>query len=98
MSAVIPNRTQVNTLSSLTGNWGFAYENIKSGFLTRSTLTRLSQKWASGLKAFGIKQEGNVGKGLYYLFSENKDADQLSKYCASLFSHIYVCFLIRRIK
>ena len=52
-------------------------ENLSSGFPTRSDTNWAvqSQKMDRGLK-FWIKEEG----GLYYLCSENKDADQRAVY------------------
>ena len=63
-------------------------ENLSSGFPTRSdtNLAVRPQKMARGLK-FRIY----VVKGLYYLCSENKDADQLRNYRAA---DLRLCFRI----
>ena len=60
----------------------------KPGFPTRSDTNWAvqSQKMARGLK-FWIE----VIEGLYYLYSENKGADQLRSYCAA---DLRLCFRI----
>ena len=57
--------------------WASFWENRSSGFPTSPDTNRTGQspKVARGLK-FWIKEE----EGLYYPFSENKDADQLRGY------------------
>ena len=54
--------------------WALSWENLSSGFLTRSDTNRAVQllKMARGWK-FRIQEV----KGLHYLCSENKGADQL---------------------
>ena len=63
-----------------------------SGFPTRSDTNRAvqSQKMARGLK-FRIR----VGEGLYYLCSENKDADQLH---GNREADLRLCFRIYKIR
>ena len=64
------------------------WENRSLGFPTRSDTNRAvqPQKMARGLKFRIYKVEG-----LYYLCSENKDADQLRSYCAA---DLCLCFRI----
>ena len=63
-------------------------QNRSSGFSTRFDTNRpvQSQKMARSLK-FWIEVE----KGLYYLSSKNKGADQLRSYCEAV---LHLCFRI----
>ena len=65
-----------------------SYENLSSGSPTRSDTNRPVQQYktASGLK-FRIQEV----KGLYYLYSKTKGADQLHSYCAA---DLHLCFCI----
>ena len=53
---------------------------MSSGYTTRSDTNKAVQPWelSTGLKFWILKVEA-----LYYLCSENKDADQLRSYCAA---------------
>ena len=61
-------------------------ENLSSGFLTRS-----NTNWAEQLQkmAIGLKFRIYEVKGLYYVCSENKGADQLRCYHAA---DLHLCF------
>ena len=62
------------------------YINLASGFATRSDKNQAvqPQKIARDLKFWILKEEG-----LYYLCSENKDADKLRSNCAA---DLLLCF------
>ena len=57
--------------------WALLWENRSSGFLTWSNTNRAVQ---SQMMSRGLKFQIYEVEGLYYLCSENKDADQLGGY------------------